>query len=60
MDKKTLDPEEYGMIICPGRHGHGFIEYHEGRNVCSKCGGFGFIKKRMIPKRNAKVDREAY
>jgi DnaJ-class molecular chaperone len=60
MDKKTFNPEKYGMIICPGCYGHGFIEYDEGRNVCSKCGGFGFIKKVDDSKENAEVDREVY
>ena len=52
MDKKNFDPEKYGMIICPGCHGHGFIEDDAGRNVCLTCGGFGFIKKDEAPRKN--------
>jgi DnaJ-class molecular chaperone len=52
MDKKNFDPEKYGMIICPGCHGHGFIEDDDGRNVCLTCGGFGFIKKDEAPREN--------
>jgi RecJ-like exonuclease len=58
--RKTFDPEEYGMILCPGCYGHGYIENHEGRDVCSKCGGFGFIKKGDNSEKKAAVDREAF
>jgi ribosomal protein S27AE len=51
---KTFDLVKYGMIICPGCHAHGFIEDHEGRNICSKCGGLGFIKKEDDSKNNNK------
>ena len=56
MHRKTFDPEKYSMILCPVCYGHGFIEYHEGRNVCSKCGGFGFIKKEDNSEEKVKVD----
>jgi len=48
------------MIICPGCNGHGFIENHQGRDVCSKCGAFGFIKKVDESKENTEVEREVY
>jgi hypothetical protein len=60
MDKKTFNPGKYGMIICPGCNGHGFIENHQGRDVCSKCGAFGFIKKVDESKENTEVEREVY
>jgi hypothetical protein len=49
---RKFDPEKYGMIICPGCNGHGFIEDYVGRNVCLKCGGFGLIKKEEDPGEN--------
>ncbi len=58
MDKKTSNPEKYGMVTCPRCYGRGFIEYDVGRNVCSKCGGFGWIRKVEVSKKNAAVDRE--
>jgi DnaJ-class molecular chaperone len=60
MHKKAFDPEKYHMALCPSCYGHGFIEYHEGRNVCSKCGGFGLIKIEDDSEEKGKVDREVY
>ena len=59
MRRKTFDPEKYGMILCPVCYGHGYIEGHEGRDACSKCGGFGIIKKGDDSEEKATVDREA-
>lgn len=42
MDKKTFDPEKYGMVTCPSCDSHGFIQNPK-RQCCPKCGGFGFI-----------------
>jgi DnaJ-class molecular chaperone len=41
---KTLDPEKYGMLLCPLCDGKGFI-INPKRKCCPKCGGFGLIKK---------------
>ena len=44
-------PEKYGMVICPVCNGKGFLikapeEINVSvRRVCTKCGGFGAIKK---------------
>ena len=45
---KTLDPEKYGMVVCPLCKGKGFI-INPKRECCEKCGGFGFIKKENGP-----------
>ena len=58
MDKKTFNPEKYGMIICPGCNGHGFIEDDEGRDVCSKCGVLDLLKKVMTPKRIQRLNEK--
>ncbi len=43
---KTLDPEKYNMAICPVCDGKGRLPKHpRGFDVCTKCGGFGFVKK---------------
>ena len=43
MDKKTFEPKEHGMAICPCCNSHGYIQNPE-RKCCAKCGGFGFVK----------------
>jgi hypothetical protein len=48
------------MAPCFGCYGRGFIEYPEGRGVCSKCGGFGLIKIEDNSEEKVKVDREVY
>jgi hypothetical protein len=41
--KRTLfDPEEIGMEICPDCNSEG----RRNGDVCSQCGGFGFVIKR--------------
>ena len=60
MHRKTFDPEKYQMILCTRCYGHGFIEYPEGRSVCSKCGGFGLIKIEDDSEEKVRVDREVY
>ncbi len=43
---KILNPEKYNMAICPVCNGKGRLPKHpRGFEVCSKCGGFGFVKK---------------
>jgi DnaJ-class molecular chaperone len=42
--EKILNPEKYGMLICPVCFGKGFINEPK-RQACPKCGGFGWIKK---------------
>jgi len=48
---KNLAPEKYGMVICPLCDGKGFLIKDSDqmnitlRRVCTKCGGFGAIKK---------------
>jgi DnaJ-class molecular chaperone len=44
MNKKILDPERYGMVICPRCNAQGYIQDPK-RQCCPKCGGFGFIMK---------------
>ena len=60
MYRKTFDPKKYHMALCFGCYGRGFIEYPEGRGVCSKCGGFGLIKIEDNSEEKVKVDREVY
>ena len=42
--KKRLNPEKYGMVVCPDCKSNGYVGYPK-RQCCLKCGGFGFIKK---------------
>jgi hypothetical protein len=42
--KRILNPEKYGMLICPVCCGKGFIKGPK-RQACPKCRGFGLIKK---------------
>ena len=48
---KNYAPEKYGMVICPLCSGRGFMIKRSDRvnvtlrRVCTKCGGFGAIKK---------------
>jgi hypothetical protein len=42
MNNKRINPEKYGMVICPYCNGHGYIQTPK-RRSCPKCGGFGFI-----------------
>ena len=46
----TFDPEKYGMLFCFKCNGNGkLLNDSEDIEVCPKCGGFGFIKKRGGP-----------
>jgi len=48
---KVFFPEKYGMVICPLCNGKGFLIKQSGRvnvtprSVCTRCGGFGAVKK---------------
>jgi hypothetical protein len=42
MNNKRIDPEKYGMVICPSCNSHGYTQTPK-RRGCLKCGGFGFI-----------------
>jgi hypothetical protein len=45
-----FDPEKYGMLFCLECNGNGkLLNECEDIEVCSKCGGFGFIKKEGGP-----------
>ena len=44
MTKKIFNPFKYGMVICKYCNTQGYI-YYPKRQVCPKCGGFGFIKE---------------
>jgi len=50
MDKEFV-PEKYGMVACPHCSGRGFLIKQPDeinvtlRRVCTKCGGFGALKK---------------
>jgi len=41
---KKIDPEKYGMVVCPVCKGNGYVQ-NPNRQCCPKCGAFGFIKK---------------
>jgi uncharacterized OB-fold protein len=45
---KTFDPEKHGMLLCPLCDSKGFI-INPKRKCCTKCGGFGLIKKENGP-----------
>jgi len=43
---KHFNPEKYKMTYCPYCGGTGkSSDRDKGVNVCSQCGGFGWIKK---------------
>jgi DnaJ-class molecular chaperone len=43
---RPFDPEKHGMVMCPECKGNGKLPKGPGgAKVCSKCGGFGLIKK---------------
>ena len=44
MNSKIFDPGKYGMIMCPSCYGCGYV-YNPDHRVCTRCGGFGLIKK---------------
>ena len=47
---KSFDPEKHGMVMCPECKGHGKLPKGSGgAKVCSKCGGFGLIRKEEAP-----------
>jgi DnaJ-class molecular chaperone len=53
---ERFNPENYGMIFCPGCSGSGSsFANAQWVNVCEVCGGFGFIKKKN--KNSFKYDR---
>jgi DnaJ-class molecular chaperone len=41
MESKVFNPEKIGMRICPHCNSYG----RKYGSVCSRCGGFGYIKK---------------
>jgi uncharacterized OB-fold protein len=41
---KNVNPEKFGMVVCPSCNSHGYI-HNPKRQCCPKCGGFGFVKK---------------
>jgi DnaJ-class molecular chaperone len=43
---KSFNPEKYKMILCPSCGGMGKSSNgNEEVEVCSRCGGFGWVKK---------------
>jgi DnaJ-class molecular chaperone len=43
---KPFNPEKHGMVMCPECKGDGKLPRGpRGAKVCSRCGGFGLIKK---------------
>ena len=43
---KILNPEEIGMVLCLRCNGKGsFLKGAGQKEVCEKCGGFGYLKK---------------
>ena len=41
-----LNPEKFGYMQCPHCNGYGSsLKDPEGVNICTKCGGWGLIKK---------------
>jgi DnaJ-class molecular chaperone len=50
---KTFKPEKYGMLSCIECNGNGkLLNESEDIEVCPRCGGFGFIKKKEDPDKN--------
>ncbi len=45
MGRKIIQPEKYGMVVCPECKGQGYIQAPK-RQPCPKCGGFGWIKEK--------------
>ncbi len=45
MGRKIIQPEKYGMIVCPECEGQGYVQAPK-RQPCPKCGGFGLIKEK--------------
>ncbi len=43
MGRKIFQLEKYGMVVCPGCNGQGYIQAPK-RQPCPKCGGFGLVK----------------
>ena len=44
MNGRIVDPEKYGMEVCPCCGALGYVLSPD-RRCCPKCGGFGFVKK---------------
>ena len=44
---QKFDPKKHGMVVCPHCKGKGkLLKNPDGiKEVCQKCGSFGFIKK---------------
>jgi DnaJ-class molecular chaperone len=43
---KILNPGKYGLAFCPLCSGKGKLPKNpHGFDVCTKCGGFGLVKK---------------
>jgi DnaJ-class molecular chaperone len=43
---KAFNPEKYNMVLCPQCKGRGkTVKKPHGFDVCTRCGGFGLIKK---------------
>ncbi len=43
----NFDPKRYGMLFCLKCNGSGkLLNDSDHPEICSKCGGFGFIKKK--------------
>lgn len=52
---KIFNPEKTGMTLCPECDGRGsFLKRLGQKEVCKKCGGFGYLKK----ENSAKKERE--
>ena len=52
---KILNPEKIGMVRCLRCNGKGsFLKSAGQKEVCEKCGGFGYLKKEKP------VEKEAY
>ena len=44
--QKSFNPEKYKMIYCPSCGGTGKSSIGDEKvKVCSRCGGFGWVKK---------------
>lgn len=42
--KKIINPARYGMVVCPNCKNDGYVQNFSKRQLCPRCGGFGFIK----------------
>jgi DnaJ-class molecular chaperone len=56
--ERIFNPEKTGMTLCPECNGRGsFFKGPEQKEVCKKCGGFGYLKKEKPVKKEREEER---